>query len=831
MPIEEDPAEHALELPALSAKPGNVLSLRFRARLHHQQPAGWGNYLALRFNDVLLEAKLADNLPRVLNRRLTIATTDPKYRRVPLMQPSRGLPCLQVFFGPAEPGLDPRVITDRDEGYQYVVDVSDVARADGPNRLTLINTAVKANWGGNPTPDCRLIVEQIAVEQAPASRVAELRGLHLVHRSSLRGTRLTLPEITVSVPSGGGIQLDMGDERYFIESAFSFPRDGGMGYNHLACLVDTEERSVWRPVSNASNGTITLLAETDDYRLRRRISPIGQRIEITDALTNKTDEVIGIAVEHAVITPGFPLRTRINGLKEASAHGAGRFPENPTLFAAQARTGLGLVAEDNALRLQMGTRVEYNVVSLSANRLGLKPRETYTTRWSLYPGSTDYFDFVNQVRRDWDVNFTVDGPWDFFDAREITTEQGRKKARALLARKRLKLFALVPWFEYYNGWGLSRDEYRKLITDASRFIKEVVPDAKCMACLETNLVPVPLSFFGETIPDEGWPIGRYKGGKYCQLATPAMTALIEGSCWRDSCVRARDGNFLLDCWYVQHYDKLPALNLMVYPTLSNHRHGQMLEQLGWLLDYVGLDGIYIDQFSMAYNPSRDRFTHDQWDGRTVELDLNGRVSGKMADLGMLSAAARREWVEFALKRDKVVVCNSQPAVNELQNLAAFRFMETQGYDPLAGDGPPYQWRLARGHLGSPIGLGHSFHCKNDGADFFMRTVIAHLRHGLLYYYYYTVFPPDGSRGGEYGPVNQMFPFTPRELHEGWVLGEERLITCISGEFPWPHANEPRVLQFDSRGRQRPAVATVKRDGDGWRVQIKLRDWWEIAVLE
>jgi hypothetical protein len=313
-----------------------------------------------------------------------------------------------------------------------------------------------------------------------------------------------------------------------------------------------------------------------------------------------------------------------------------------------------------------------------------------------------------------------------------------------------------------------------------------------------------------------------------------MTACVNDSPWRDSCLRDAGGNVLLDCWYVQHYRTRPALNLMVYPTLTNHRHQHMLEQIAWLLDEVGLDGVYIDQFSLAWGEDFTRYSKERWDGRTVTLGADGRVQGAMTDLGLVSGSARRAWIEAVLKRGKTVVCNTNPTVGELQSLPVFRFMETQGYDPLVKDGPPLMERLAKGQLGSPLGLGHSFP-GTAGADFFVRTVIAHLRFGILYYYYGTDFPaadtPEGRVGGAFGPVNHMFPFTPVELHEGWVLGQERLITCVSGEFPWPYDRQPHVLQFDSRGRERQPEATVTRTDDHYRVKIKLNDWREISVVE
>ena len=151
-------------------------------------------------------------------------------------------------------------------------------------------------------------------------------------------------------------------------------------------------------------------------------------------------------------------------------------------------------------------------------------------------------------------------------------------------------------------------------------------------------------------------------------------------------------------------------------------------------------------------------------------------------------------------------------------------------------------KLAKGQLASPIGLGHSFPA-TAGADFFIRTVAAHLRFGQLYYYYMTGFPaPSGEEEeapgkgrtpGEFGPVNLMYPFTPLEIHEGWMLGEERLITCVSGQFPWPYPEQrPVITVFDEYGVEieDPEVKVLWRGGE-YSVEVNLRDWHHIAIAK
>ena len=844
LPLGDETVRQTVEIPKPPFKEGATLCLRFQARLHTPSPAGWNNYLGLEWNGVALESRTSRNTRRVLNRRDPIETKHPNYPLVALWAP-RGVPCLQVFFGPPNHEVDSNIISDRQEGYWYLLDIGDMPLSDDVNRLTISNTAIKSYWNGVPPADLNMVIEDLSFGFAPQSAVRELQQARLVRREALADPRVTGPGIRMVMRKGAGLQVNIDAESYFIESAFSFPQDGKMGFNRLLCMPETEGEEGWAPEIKTTPSGQEIRAEGESYRLVRRIVRAEPRIEIADTLTNKTDQILGVAVRHEIITPDYPKRASLGGLA-TPVLGAGASAENPTVFVAQETTGLGMVAEDDAMRLQMARRVDDNAIKFGTDRLGLAPGESYTMQWALYPsgapqsgpgasGGPDYFAFINQVRRDWDVNFTIEGPFDFFDTTRVGTPEGQASVRQSLERKKMKLFALTPWFEYYNGWTIQRDEYKKQMQAAQAFIKSVSPDAKCLACIETNLVPMDLSFFKDSIPKEGWPIGRDKGGKYGQTATREITACVDASPWRDSCLRDADGNVLLDCWYVQHYASKPALNLMVYPTLENHRNEHMLEQIAWLLDDVGLDGVYIDQFSLSWNDDATRYSKERWDGRTVNLGPDGRVASTMCDLGLISAPARRGWVEAALKRGKTVVCNTNPTVAELQRLPAFRFMETQGYEPLSGEGAPDMQQLAKGQLGSPIGLGYSFPA-TAGADFFIRTVIAHLRYGMLYYYYATDFPaqdtPEGRPGGEFGPVNHMFPFTPVELHEGWVLGKERLITAVSGEFPWPYDREPKITQFDTRGRERPPDVTVaKNDSGGYRIKLSLRNWWEIAVVE
>ena len=113
----------------------------------------------------------------------------------------------------------------------------------------------------------------------------------------------------------------------------------------------------------------------------------------------------------------------------------------------------------------------------------------------------------------------------------------------------------------------------------------------------------------------------------------------------------------------------------------------------------------------------------------------------------------------------------------------------------------------------------------------MRGIVTLLRHGILYYPHDPEIPATGEHGGEYGPINHMFPITPVRLFEGGIEGRERTITCVSGTYRWQGQRPPRILLFDGVGREKKHDLKAERTELGWKVAIKLRDWVEIAVIE
>jgi hypothetical protein len=61
-------------------------------------------------------------------------------------------------------------------------------------------------------------------------------------------------------------------------------------------------------------------------------------------------------------------------------------------------------------------------------------------------------------------------------------------------------------------------------------------------------------------------------------------------------------------------------------------------------------------------------------------------------------------------------------------------------------------------------------------------------------------------------------------------GKERTITCVSGTYSRPRETKPTVWVFGLDGRSKAGDFAIKKAKKGWSVELKLRDWAEIAII-
>jgi hypothetical protein len=637
--------------------------------------------------------------------------------------------------------------------------------------------------------------------------------------------------VVISVGPQGQVQIEVGGELYLVESAYSFP-GSVIGWNHLTSTIRKSELN-WNPeLHKISSTTIEIKARGAFYQLNRLVEILAGRIQFEDRLTNVGSEPAGLIVWNQLTGP--------NVFVDAPTP---QTAENPIIYLATGPSVLGVLVQDNISRLQFDPSVGLpgNQARFRVANFVLDVCKAYTMRWSIYHLSqpSDYFDMVNRIRRVLHSNFTIQGAFTFLDIGSplfTDSDPQHAKLKEYLDWKGPGLVGLIPWLDYdpraYFETVLTRPLYAQLMKQAVGAIKAVAPGIACLGCIETDWVAINSTEIPSGCQTKSIPSGNLD--------------------WRYSVKIDDYGNI-----GVEHYtsNTEPQGSLSVFPAVGNHQYDFLLGQVKFLLEDVGLDGFYIDQFSQAdrAQPMNER-SYIGWDGYSADVDPStGRIEAYYIDCSLAGLTARLSVCKYALHRGKIVVANTYASTEEEQSLPVFRFAETWGEfrlspntplgeyvsnDATDGTEPPLDTEVLKGNLASPIGLGviataGSPQVPLITAKRLMKALVAYLRHGMLYYHYQIEDIPIGGPG-DYGPIKHMFPITPIALHMGWIEGNERIITAISGTYSWKHATKPVVRRFDLTGIELSGTVTTFQYHpvtQTWEVSIQMDNWKNIVVIE
>ena len=730
-----------------------------------------------------------------------------------------GAPDLRFHVLPPAPGDVPFMVSSKDQSFNGIID------------------------------DLKIYVRALSADEIKGVYEEEAESRNMFQEKVTRPRVSTGPVLrgkgfAVRVGPGGGMQFEIGDDVYFAESSYSYPGET-IGYNHLSEGGDLSDLS-WKPIVRSPNArTITVAASGRLYSLERRIDLHSYKVTIADTLTNFSKDDVGVIVSNALISDEKPTEWRLCGVPGTAS---ATVKENPTVLLSRRTTGLGAVADDNVSRAQFRAAATSNHAAFRLEHLGLAPGRSITLEWFVYPlgDGEDYWTFINRIRADWDVNYRIDGPADLLHLTRnrywrIFTD--RDALRAFLNRSHLKIVH-VGWLDYDNhhaetGELITREKYLELTRQVKETLRAVDPSVRLVGNIEAPYVSLPGPLCERLDAAAPTPSGR---GGFAEMGPAQMRVFLDSSeswsRWKESVVWSAAGRAQHEK-YFRRFEKdgpvKPRFALTVYPVMGNGQHEYLMEQAHFLLETAGLDGVYVDSYTSQ------RYSYDKWDGRTVDINpATGVITRRYTDCLLAATGSRKTLIEYILSAGSVCVINGHAVARETRSLPAIRFDEMFSYiDPLAradGEKPPFVGKLCYAHLSSPVGLGFKPDLLGEKgeanyAKVIMRAAISYLRHGVLYYHYETFIPETGPGSGEYGPFNHMFPITPVRLGEGFVEGSERTVTCVSGSFDWHQDSTPVILLFDSTGRPKSHNMKAVRTEGGFRVNVTVADWQEIAVLE
>jgi hypothetical protein len=425
----------------------------------------------------------------------------------------------------------------------------------------------------------------------------------------------------------------------------------------------------------------------------------------------------------------------------------------------------GLLCEDDILQNQAYYKKGKQEITFGDRNLGLPAKQSQTLEWSVYVlPKCKYYDFVNVVRKNWNSNFTWEGPlaFPYMGGRQLQ-KWNKKEIKPAVVKKFLKERPINLLMTHVAS---------NIKTSPAKATRNVPWLGHGTAILEfswwTNMTKKMIEAFHQTAPYV--KIFVYMHKNICS----------ESKNWE----KYRDSVAMDD--YSQALIKRDANKGFgrFIPTVNNS-YGKALKKV---YEYIvdDLNGnIYMDEICLGVT---DWAPNKEWDNCTVEIDSKShKVIRKTSIPNLLS----KTWLEGMLKylraHNKQLLANGPVATRTLQK---YHFMSFIEYG-LGASG------LISAHFSTPIAW-NGYKVGIVGYNHFRES----LDYGALAITWA-------------GPWNDhTFPFTPQEIHSGYVIGEERIITKLSGRFGWNDQSEAEFFMYNGQGNivKSPTIKTVKENG-------------------
>lgn len=661
-----------------------------------------------------------------------------------------------------------------DNPYRLVLDVTDLTNPMSENRLEIANLATGQTATVAHT-QADLVIKDLAVRTKPGASptmAASLADADVINR----GTPGAGPAAYRGrVLPGGGFVIETGGQRFDFSSVISYPN---AGLNQLAATQkpDATGQKGWKVrVSGA-----WVVAEGPDYRVRRSVRFLRRRVEVADEITNlHRDQKLGLLFGNSVSLKDRAAGVRLAGNPDPGVneyHSNG----NPSVYAAfpKSSLGLGLMIEDDVFRNQ--ATLFYDTGTAAAGfrteMLCLPAGGSHTLRWSVYPvASADYFDFINLVRTDWGSNDTAEGPWTFFSPDSILAlpvEEIRSKFQRLGIRYACS----------YGGWVDHKHDRKKI-------------------------------GFGTGVMEPYWADFRRRlreAAAKIREAVPGCKVLVYYDSQRDTSdggpERFRDswltdisGRHLSTDW-----SRLYSLTWSMVATLQNSFGGAMLDVADRYLDEIKADGLYWDEME-ATGYGAPLVTHSTPDGHSCLLDKKTyTIAREIGITTLLGEGHRLAVIDRVRAKGGTLMGNGPSATRKLLAKKPQRMVEIQHNESWAYEG----------NLDTPLGYASS---RMDFGNWIRALRQATLLVGTRYDYAHEISPC-------------VFPFTPIELHSGYLLGRERIITIHSGSYGWPGDRclvQARHFNKDGKLTGASFTTTIGKEA---RTAVELAEG-EAAVLE
>ncbi len=495
------------------------------------------------------------------------------------------------------------------------------------------------------------------------------------------------------------------------------------------------------------------------FSLTRKVIQHDEWIEVQDTFTNLTDANLPIKQEHVCdLNPDFKA-SWLGGVHMPSGDGLRITPQNPSLFGTTNSFGIGMLALNDEFVVHVRQTADNGVLSLSDPMFYLPPGKTYTAEWAIMPtAKPDFWQFTNAARRLRDVNFPLRHVFAFMFYKKPVYDWTEQRFRSFVDNKGANFLVQSLSVRNKNGYYARCTDWNTADLSEYRDFQKRVRDY--------------------------YPGGEVQTGIYYD-------------CFLDT-TRENDEKFKADRAldsagnHIDYGGKHTYMHYFI-PTLEpGHWGEEVAKTVDVILDDIGADGIFWDEFTH----SRGDYVFNHEDGCSADIDpKTHKIRRTKGNVALVSLPFRLEQVRRIQEGDHPLIVNGAPYCRSMIDKKFMAFTETGSIT-----------NCRKMLLYSPVTLGDHL-TEHKYADSY-GVMHAALDHGCLYVWYSHIFHDHVA------PTKYMFPFTPIELHSGYLHGKERIVTNRSGNFGWGDQSDFEPHVFNSEGIEDPGFKVPKVTEDG-----------------
>ena len=515
------------------------------------------------------------------------------------------------------------------------------------------------------------------------------------------------------------------------------------------------------------------------FRLRREVTEHDEWILVRDTLINQTAENLPLMQHHRSPVGAEANAVWLAGAKMPTKSGKHISGANPSAFAATEQGGIGLVALNDEFRVHATMIADDGSITLSDPYFVLAPGATYTAEFAIVPvDEPDFYTFVNAARRMLDVNFKLDVCFAFMFHKPPVYEWPDTTFARFIDNKSANFVVKSNYGVRSKGGHPARSTDwiagpHTIYRDFHKRVRKFYPDRSVKTgiyyhCFLDTHEPNKERFAADAACDASGNHITYGRGRHSYMS-------------------------------------------LYVPTLEKGRWGEEIAKvLDIILDDIAVDGVFWDEFSWSTTP----FVYSHLDGCSADIDpKTHQIRRLKGSVCLLSREFRTDQVKRIQNRDAVLIVNGAPWTRTLSQLKFPAFTETGSIS-----------HCRKMQLYSPIALGDHLSERTEKDAY--RVMMRALDYGCLYAWYGSNVYAEHKTLTEH-----MYPITPLEIHSGYVIGQERIITNRSGLFGWNDRSDFRGFVYDREGRATDGypVKRVDRDGKTY-AEVRIPGGYSAAIV-